>query len=141
MRAHHNVVTMDKSCKSCEQTLPLNMFEVTNKIKGCMRAVCKPCYARQRSTKMKAASTRHDPSNVPKPTACDKCGKGPDDVDFKWRADTLQGAWRSTCTECYNAKGYHNDYRARERAKDEEAFKKRNADAHRDWVRRQKAQI
>ncbi len=125
-----------RTCKTCGVAKPLDAYEVTTKDGKCRRGVCKPCYAKAKAAKAKAKAADHDPSAVPKPAACVKCGKGPDEVDFKWRADVQKGGWRTECNACYNAKGYDKEHRKRERAKDETAYLARNAATHLAWAHR-----
>ncbi len=124
----------NKTCKDCNEAKPLDAFETTTKDGKCRRAVCRPCWNARRALKAKEASKKHDPSATPKPGACIKCGKGPGEVDFKWRADVQRGGWRPECNSCINEKGYAAEYRKRERAKDERAFLERNARVKREWM-------
>jgi hypothetical protein len=127
-----------RQCKTCSLHKSVDDFEVTKRKDEqviCRRAVCKPCYSAGKAAKAKAAAVDHDPDSVPKPSSCAECGKGPDEVDFKWRTDVQKGGWRSSCNECYGDKGYDSAYRARERAKDEQAFLARNARIHLEWSR------
>lgn len=91
-------------CKDCQQTKTIDDFEATTKDGKSRRGVCKTCYTKKKSAKAKAAAANHDPSKVPKPTACAECGKSGEQVDFKWRSDVAQGGWRTTCNTCYNSK-------------------------------------
>jgi hypothetical protein len=71
---------------------------------------------------------------MPMPSACIKCGEGPDVVVFKWRTDRL--TWRNECNSCYNAKGYSIKSRALRREEDEEGYLQRNATTHLAWAHR-----
>jgi hypothetical protein len=125
-----------RTCSACNQTKPLDAYEVTTKDGRCRRAACVPCYSALKKERTSVAATRHDPDSAPKPDACAKCGKAHPEVDFKWRADVKKGGWRTECNACYNDKGYSAVYRTREREKDEAAYLARNAAAHLDWARR-----
>lgn len=125
-----------RTCKTCKVAKPLDAYEVTTKNGNSRRGVCKPCYAKVKAAKADAKAADHDPSSVPKPAACVKCGKGPDEVEYKWRADVQKGGWRTECNACYNAKGYDKEYRERECAKDKGAFLARNAATHLAWAHR-----
>lgn len=122
-------------CFTCENELPDSCFECTpaGRVR---RRDCKACRQKIRTARSKAAAIAHKPEEARKPNACDKCGKGPDEVDFKWRSDTVCGGWRSTCNECINSKKYHEAYRQREREKDEAAFLERNAKTHREYMKK-----
>lgn len=130
------VPSAQRTCTRCELEKPLDAYEVTTKDGKCRRAVCKPCYTQLKKERAKAVAASHKPEATPKPPACVKCGQGPDVVDFKWRSDTKQGGWRTECNACFNAKGYCDKYRERERQKDEAGYLARNAATHLDWVRR-----
>jgi len=123
---------MQRQCKSCDTLKDINDFEVTTK-SGCRRAVCKPCYSAQKRDRAKLASVNHDPSTVPMPQACISCGKGPDRVTFKWRADVINGGWRSECNECYNTKGYSTTHRAKKMEEDPVGYRAHNAAVHLAW--------
>jgi hypothetical protein len=125
---------MTRVCTQCNVDKPLDSYEVTTKDGRCRRAVCKPCYAQLKKQRAKAGAA--DQSSIAKPTACCKCGRGPPEVDFKWRTDVKRGAWRTECNTCYNAKGYSTDYRARQRELDEAAYLERNARTHLAWVQK-----
>ncbi|KAG1673109.1 hypothetical protein FOA52_013179 [Chlamydomonas sp. UWO 241] len=75
-----------------------------------------------------------DRSFVPKPDKCGECGKGPDEVDYKWRTDVVRGGWRSSCNACYNLKSYDVAWRQRQREADEPAYKAHNAKTHLAWA-------
>jgi hypothetical protein len=123
-----------KKCKTCLETLDIDHFEVTTKDGKSRRGVCKPCYRTAKANKAKEASKEHDPSSVPYPVACCECGKGPDEVTYKWRTDTQSGGWRPQCNSCFNNKGYSIAYRNRERTNDEGTFLARNAATHLAWA-------
>lgn len=130
-----------KQCKECNILKSIDDFECTTKDGKCRRAVCKPCYARKKADRAREAAMNHDQSSVPKPTACTKCGKGPDEVDFKWRSDIKQGGWRTECNSCFNAKGYSQKSRAKRLEEDPEGYRKRNADTHLAWAKRNPEKI
>ncbi len=123
-------------CKDCQESKTIDDFEATTKDGKSRRGVCRTCYAKKKSLKAKVAALTHDPGKVLKPDACNHCGKGPNEVDFKWRSDLAKGGWRNTCTTCYNAKAYHKAYRERERVKDEAGYLARNASIHLAWAHR-----
>ncbi len=120
----------ERPCIQCAVTKPIDAFEVTTKDGKCRRAICKPCYSLLKKDRARAGAASHDPEAVPKPAACTNCGKGPDEVNFKWRKDVIQGGWRTECNACYNEKNYSEAYRKRERARDEDAYLARNAATH-----------
>lgn len=124
----------NKECVACKVSKLLSDFESTTGDKT--RKECKACRASKRKAATDLAKADHQPDKIPKPAACAECGKGPDEVDFKWRDDVKAGGWRSTCNSCYNSKGYHRSFREREREKDEAAYLARNARAHLEWARR-----
>lgn len=126
------------SCSACGQTKDVSAFERTPS--GNPRKECKECRKAKRAEAAAKAkqegSHARDPAAVPKPSACSGCGKGPDQVEFKWRTDVMSGGWRAVCNGCYNEKGYHKEYRKRELEKDAAAYRKRNAEAHLAWAHR-----
>ena len=124
-----------KACAACKETKVLGDFEKTPTRAG-TRSECKACRSAKRKAAADAASKLHVPEKTPKPAACSDCGKGPEEVAFKWRTDVKAGGWRSSCNDCYNAKGYTKAYRERERSKDEVAYLARNALTHLEWARR-----
>lgn len=121
-----------RACKTCGVSKSLDCFEMTTKTSR--RKECKPCYASKKKERAKVAAQGHDRDTTPKPEACAKCARGYPEVDFKWRSDVKQGGWRSECNACYNAKGYCEEYRKREREKDEEGYLARNAASHLAWA-------
>lgn len=123
-----------KQCKDCKEIKDIDEFEKTTKDGKCRRAVCKPCYSQKKTQRAKEASKTHTPENVPKPEACVECGKGVPEVNFKWRADTVGGGWRSVCITCINGKGYTEKYRAKKMEEDAEGFRKHLAEAHLKWA-------
>ena len=114
-----------RKCKTCTTLLLIKLFEAN-------RTECKQCRQNSRTERAHDVAV-DDSSNVPKPTACVSCGKGPDEVNFKRRTDVLQGAWRKECTSCYNAKGYSCKSREKSRAKDKEGYLERNAKMQIRW--------
>ena len=82
---------------------------------------------------------KRESTTTPKPLACIKCAKGPDEVIFKWRTDRL--AWKNVCNTCYNAKNYSKASRVRCREEDEEGFLARNAAQHREWLAKNKDKV
>lgn len=116
-----------KTCKTCKIEKTLDCFEAT-------RAVCKPCRQSSRTAATKKCTI--DPASIPKPDFCDKCGKSNEEVEFKFRTDTVKGGWRTECNTCYNSKGYSEKSRTKRREEDEEGYLKKNAESHLDWVRR-----
>jgi hypothetical protein len=122
-----------KKCKTCLETLDIDNFEVTTKAGTSRRGVCKPCYSATKSARAKEASATHDPSSVPYPVACCECGKGPDEVDFKWRTDINQGGWRPQCNDCFNNKGYSQSSRTNLRAADPEEYLRKKAEYQKKW--------
>jgi len=127
-------VNMSSTCKACKLVLDISKFEIAN---GKPRGECKACRAEKRANAKKAAP-KAEPNLATKPTVCTKCERGPPDVDFKWRTDTISGGWRSVCNTCYGEKKYHTVYRDRKRAEDEEAYLAHNAKTHLEWVHRNK---
>lgn len=128
-----------RACTTCGVAKALDAYEVTTKDGRCRRAVCKPCYSRAKAERAKGAASKRAPDakeTTPKPAACITCGKGGLEVAFKWRDDVKKGGWRNECNGCYNAKGYCDDYRKREREKDEVQYLARNAEVHLAWARR-----
>jgi hypothetical protein len=118
-------------CKACNESKDLDAFEKTTKTSR--RAVCKPCYSRNKADVAKAAASLHDPATVPKPVACIECSRGVPEVDFKWRSDIKKGGWRTICVSCTNDKGYSATSRAKRRAGDEEAYLAKNAAQAAKW--------
>jgi hypothetical protein len=70
------------------------------------------------------------------PAACFECGKGPPEVEFKWRTDVKSGGWRGKCNECVNAKGYHKTHRSKKMAENADAYRAHNAAVHLEWAHR-----
>jgi hypothetical protein len=105
---------------------------------GKYRNQCKKCKnARRKNANAseaakKARSDRRD--TTPLPSACVQCGKGPSEVEFRWRDDVKKGGWRETCTACYNAKKYHATYRDKKNQEDPETFRAHNTAVHLAWV-------
>lgn len=122
------------TCKTCNVSKPTTAFETMPN--GHPRGECKSCRQTKRLDVVKAARDKHNPDKTPKPTACSKCGKGPAEVEFKWRSDVKSGGWRPDCNSCYNAKGYCEKYRAEQLAVDAVAYRKRNAESHLEWAHR-----
>ena len=81
-----------KVCKTCCQALALGAFEAYKVRDGTekTRADCKRCQAAKRKARARETPKRN-PANVTPPAACQKCGRGPDMVRFKFRTDTLLG--------------------------------------------------
>jgi hypothetical protein len=128
-------------CKVCAIEKSLDLFEITTKDGKCRRAVCKPCYSKEKKERAKTGSATVDRNSIPKPTMCDKCGKGPGEVDFKWRTDVKQGGWRKMCNICFNENKYYEDYREREKSKDLEGYLKHNAEVHLKWAKQNPGKI
>jgi hypothetical protein len=133
--------TSSKQCKgACGEEKSIDDYEITlrNKKGGIRsrRAVCKVCYQKAKSAKAKEKSSQIDRNDVPKPVACNGCGLGVPNVDFKWRDDVSSGGWRNECNSCFNAKGYSEKSRAARRGKDEQAYLKHNAEVHLAWAHR-----
>lgn len=122
-----------QNCRTCKVDKDLSAFETYGSNKH--RKECKGCRAAQRAAKVKAAPKK-DSADFELPSACVSCGKGPDEVQFKFRADTLAGGYRSKCNVCINQEGYSQAYRARELAKDPVAYRARNAATHLAWAHR-----
>jgi hypothetical protein len=114
-----------QTCKTCKTEKAVALFE--NTPSGRPRAECKACRNAGRSSKV-AARTAKPPDEATKPRACSICGRGPPEVDFQWRTDTLVCSWRKECYACIHANGYSDSYRDRERARDGDAFQRRNAE-------------
>ena len=123
-----------RACKDCKVAKDLDAFEKTTKDGKHKRAVCTPCYAANEVQHAKDANKDVDRTTIPKPDACVECGKGAGKVDFRWRGDIKQGGWRSVSIKCCNAKGYREDSRKRERAKDEAAYLARIAAKWEQWA-------
>ncbi len=104
-----------RTCKTCNIDKEIDCFEATTKDGKCRRAVCKPCYSRKKADRAKEGSKDIDPETVPKPSHCVKCGKGSEEVLFKWRTDLKKGGWRTECNTCYYLKGYCKKSRAKSR--------------------------
>ena len=123
-------------CRTCNAAKPIGAFEIT-KPSGTPRHECKECRKGRRKISVEArppdAAT---PNLATKPKACSECGQGAPDVDFQWRTDLKTCCWRPICYVCIYAKGYSEEYRARARTKDEEAYLKKNAVSHLDWAHR-----
>ena len=128
------MTTTTKTCKDCNVEKDINMFETTTPDKKSRRSVCKPCYKSKRTDKSKKAAKSHDPLSVPKPAECAKCGRGPGEVEYKWRTDVQSGGWRSECNSCYNDKGYCEKSRDKCRTEDPIGYLKKNAEAHLKWA-------
>lgn len=132
---------MLRQCNKCDETLPLDNFEVTVKdadgIPKSRRGACKACYAAGRKSKVASAAAAGKlctPSTTPASHACNKCGKNAaDGAAFKWRTDNLTGGWRNECNECYNDKKYHVTHRERKMAENPEAYRRHNAEVHRRY--------
>lgn len=125
----------------CNQSLPLNAFEVT-KNKGCqpgLRKVCKKCRQAGRTQKAKEVPKKalHE---YPLPARCIREDCEAPTVEegavFKFRDDTISGGYRNVCNACYNKSKYYETYRDREKEKDKAGFLKRSAEQHLDWARR-----
>lgn len=123
-----------KTCKVCGVAKCLDDFEVTTKDGRSRRHVCKPCYYVKKAEQARVAAHSHSPETTPKPVACSACGKGPDEVEFKWRSDVKKGSWRTQCNACYNAKGYCEKSRAKRLAEDPEGYRRANAETHLQWA-------
>lgn len=130
------VTPTHRVCETCGIDKPDADFSKTPN--GNLRTECKAC----RTDRSKAAVAERAPivdrESVPRPAACGNCGRGAHEpgVEFKWRSDMLSEGWRSTCNACYNEKNYSENFRERERAKDETAYLKRNAETHIAWARK-----
>ena len=124
-------------CKTCNVHHPIDAFELVQLKDGTSkpRSECRAARAAKRKANS-AASVKRKPSEVPMPEACIGCRKSHPEVKFQFRTDIAEGGWRSTCNECFNAKGYYTDYRNRQREMDEEAYLARNAATHLAWARR-----
>ena len=121
-----------RACGTCRVVMRIEAFEA-------MRRECKDCRQtgrteRARETVAMTESASLPPPRPPKPSACISCGRGPDDVDFKWRTDVICGSWRNECTSCYNAKDYSVASRARRREENEEGYLSHNATTHLAWA-------
>lgn len=127
-------MTTMKTCKDCNIGKGIECFEATTKDGKSRRAVCKPCYNRKKAERAKEGSKDIDPSTVPKPLHCVKCGKGGKEVTFKWRKDLKQGGWRTECNTCNNLKGYSEKSRAKRRDENEEEYLSNNAKTHLEWA-------
>lgn len=96
------------------------------------RGICKPCRQARRCDNAKRASK----TDMELPSACAKCHKGPGEVSFAFRSDSIKGGYRSICRACINLRGYSQACRKRQRDKDEGAYLARNATKHREWTAR-----
>lgn len=114
-----------KTCKTCQIEKDLSSFEVN-------RAVCKSCRQIQRTEAAKKCSV--NPSSIPKPKLCVKCGKSNEEVEFKFRTDLIKGGWRTECNTCYNMKGYSEKSRTKRRDENEELYLAKNAQSHLEWA-------
>lgn len=130
-----------RTCKNCGVEKGVDHFEKTTADGKCRRAVCKPCYNKQKADRAREAAATRDPSAIPKPSACIKCGKGPNETDFKFRNDIKQGGWRNECNACYNSKGYCQKYRAKRLEEDPVAFRKQQSESHAAWSERNQDKV
>lgn len=129
---HSHTVADLASCKDCGTAKPLSAFEATPTGR---RRVCNDCHKARRKASAAAARAKHDRAGAPAPGPCVECGKGPDEVQFKWRMDTVKGGWRSVCNTCINAEGYSQQFRQRQMELDVAAYRARNAATHLAWGR------
>ena len=115
---------MDRACSHCEVAKPPSDFEGARK-------VCRPCRTTQRKKKQKQAKEerRAAPApQIPSTHRCTACHKTPlEGAVFGLRTDCITPRWKSHCQECYRNSKYDQAYRKREREKDEDGYKKRNA--------------
>jgi len=128
---------MLRTCQDCNESkdeataferMPTGKYR--NQCKKCKNARRKNANASEAAKK--ARSDRRD--TTPLPSACVQCGKGPSEVEFRWRDDVKKGGWRETCTACYNAKKYHATYRDKKNQEDPETFRAHNTAVHLTWV-------
>ncbi len=125
-------------CKACGVEHPIDSFEqykLSDGITVKLRTECKSTRAAKRKANVKEAPKK-DRSSFPLPEACVRCGKGPTEVTFKFRSDTLAGGYRNECNTCYNSKRYCEEFRRRRREADEMAFLARNAATAAEWRRK-----
>ena len=129
-------MSSSQKCKTCEQELDVGEFETYKLSDGTpkLRLECKKCRAAKRKTKVKTVGAK-DVAAFALPEACLECGLGPDEVEFKFRHDTLAGGYRNVCNSCVNKRGYSQAYRKRQREVNEEAYLARNAATHLKWAR------
>jgi hypothetical protein len=137
---------MKRTCKECIVEKDIDDFEKSGSAtnRDARRLVCKVCRTAKRSKSIAIArveKTALVAEDVPKPKACITCKKGPDEVAFKWRSDTINGGWRGECNTCYNKKGYSEKSRAKAREEDEAGFLKKNAESHLAWVKKNPEKI
>ena len=118
------------TCETCKISKDVGLFEPTPS--GMPRGECKACRAERRSVAV-AARPAPSPDEATMPRVCAACGRGPPEVDFQWRVDTVGGSWRRECGACTNTMGYSEAYRGRVRAADEEAYQRRNASYQTKW--------
>jgi hypothetical protein len=129
-----------QACKACGVEHPLEKFG-TYTVNGNAkhRLECKQAQqARYRQAAKEAP--RVDPSTVPLPERCVKCGTPPPEATFTWRTDGMKACWRTACNRCraINAHGvaHHTAYRQREMNKDAEKFRAHNAATLLAWQHR-----
>ena len=120
---------MLKFCNRCFVDKLVDQFEKN-------RSVCKECIKLSKKEKMKEVDHKLLMLEIPKPTSCVKCGKGQDEVEFKWRHDLIKGGWRSTCNKCIGSKKYYEKYRNKKLEENPDEFRKHNAIVHREWMKK-----
>ncbi|KAG1673111.1 hypothetical protein FOA52_013181 [Chlamydomonas sp. UWO 241] len=133
-KVDRNTVPMPSKCSQCPKGPPEIEFDWRDECCN-WRKQCKDCRKQQKRTALAEAPV-FDWSFVPKPDKCGECGKGPDEVDYKWRTDVVRGGWRSSCNACYNLKGYDVAWRQLQRETDGPAYKAHNAKTHLAWAHR-----
>ena len=123
-----------KICKSCPEKgeQPIERFEAG-------RRECKACRAAAKKAKVHAAQADRDETEHVMPTACIRCGKGPPEVAFKLRTDTVAGGYRNVCTSeaCSKGNQYSKASRKRQVATDESAYLAKNAAQVAAWRAKQ----
>jgi hypothetical protein len=130
----NNILLENRICKDCKIEKNIDLFEKTGN-GNARRLSCKACRKIKKNEVI--LKTREEknilPEDVPKPNFCIRCNKSQDEVDFKWRTDTVSCGWRNVCNSCYNEKKYHKVYIEKKRAEDEDAFLKHNNEIHSIW--------
>lgn len=129
------VVLQDEmQCIDCKKTKPIADFELTAAKRP--RKSCKSCRHISRKASSSAKVKSKDSTGAVKPTQCIKCGKGPDEVEFRFRADMVKEAWRNECNSCINEKKYYAKYREKKLAENPEEFRRHNAEIHLEWTKK-----
>ena len=115
-----------KKCKTCGEIKEIGDFEADE------RSDCKDCRKARRVEAIRNAP-EIDRETVERPLSCIECCRGGDECKFTFRTDQITAAYRNTCNDCHNSKGYSEKSREKRREEDLEGYLAMGAASQQKW--------